>query len=262
MAGISLGGIIVILGIILAIVWSPLWGIIIALIGLLAFGGFAKGRWSKRLAPGRASISARSGTRSSCSSASACRPSPLRCRGATRFKQRRRQRDLRARRRRTGSGSRSRNGSGRSSRRFRGPAGRLTSRRGHRLTPCSACRATRGSTGTGRRRHPAVLGARAGAVLEGFGRRSPSWRGPSRSPTNRKRRAPSASWPKPMSRPAPSRSSARGSSPRRRRVAHRAPRIPGADVIDSGTVVIDGNRITAVGPRVRAGAGRRPCGST
>jgi hypothetical protein len=45
MAGISLGGIIVILGIILAIVWSPLWGIIIALIGLLAFGGFARGRW-------------------------------------------------------------------------------------------------------------------------------------------------------------------------------------------------------------------------
>ena len=45
MAGISLGGIIVILGIILAIVWSPLWGFIIALIGLLAFGGFARGRW-------------------------------------------------------------------------------------------------------------------------------------------------------------------------------------------------------------------------
>ena len=45
MAGISLGGILVILGIILAIVWSPLWGIIIALIGLIAFGGFAKGKW-------------------------------------------------------------------------------------------------------------------------------------------------------------------------------------------------------------------------
>lgn len=45
MAGISLGGIIVIIGIIVAIVWSLLWGIIIALIGLLAFGGFARGRW-------------------------------------------------------------------------------------------------------------------------------------------------------------------------------------------------------------------------
>jgi hypothetical protein len=45
LAGIGLGGIIVILGIILAIFWSPLWGIIIALIGLLAFGGFARGRW-------------------------------------------------------------------------------------------------------------------------------------------------------------------------------------------------------------------------
>jgi hypothetical protein len=44
-AGISLGGLIVIIGIILAIVWSPLWGIIIALIGLIAFGGFARGRW-------------------------------------------------------------------------------------------------------------------------------------------------------------------------------------------------------------------------
>jgi hypothetical protein len=43
--GISLGGIIVIVGIIVAIVWSLLLGIIIALIGLVAFGGFARGRW-------------------------------------------------------------------------------------------------------------------------------------------------------------------------------------------------------------------------
>jgi hypothetical protein len=43
--GITLGGIIVIIGIVLAIVWSVLWGIIIALVGLLAFGGFARGRW-------------------------------------------------------------------------------------------------------------------------------------------------------------------------------------------------------------------------
>jgi hypothetical protein len=45
MAGISLGGLIVIIGIVVAIVWSVLWGVIIALIGLLAFGGFARGRW-------------------------------------------------------------------------------------------------------------------------------------------------------------------------------------------------------------------------
>jgi hypothetical protein len=45
LGGITIGGIIVILGIILAIIWSPLWGIIIALIGLIAFGGFARGRW-------------------------------------------------------------------------------------------------------------------------------------------------------------------------------------------------------------------------
>jgi hypothetical protein len=45
MGGISLGGIIVIVGIIVMI-FGPLWlGIVIALIGLLAFGGFARGRW-------------------------------------------------------------------------------------------------------------------------------------------------------------------------------------------------------------------------
>ncbi len=43
--GISLGGIIVIVGI-LVIIFGPLWlGLIIALIGLIAFGGFAKGKW-------------------------------------------------------------------------------------------------------------------------------------------------------------------------------------------------------------------------
>jgi len=45
MAGIGLGGILVIVGIVLAIVWSLWVGIIIALIGLIAFGGFAKGKW-------------------------------------------------------------------------------------------------------------------------------------------------------------------------------------------------------------------------
>ena len=43
--GISIGGIIVISGIIVAIVWNLWLGIIIALIGLLAFGGFARGKW-------------------------------------------------------------------------------------------------------------------------------------------------------------------------------------------------------------------------
>ena len=43
--GISLGGILVIIGIVVALVWSLLLGIIIALIGLIAFGGFARGRW-------------------------------------------------------------------------------------------------------------------------------------------------------------------------------------------------------------------------
>ena len=45
MFGLSLGGIIVIVGILLAIFWSLWVGVIVALIGLLAFGGFARGRW-------------------------------------------------------------------------------------------------------------------------------------------------------------------------------------------------------------------------
>ena len=44
-AGIGLGGVLVIVGIIVAIVWSLWIGIVIALVGLLAFGGFARGKW-------------------------------------------------------------------------------------------------------------------------------------------------------------------------------------------------------------------------
>jgi hypothetical protein len=43
--GISLGGIIVIIGIILLFVTSWWIGLIVILIGLIAFGGFARGRW-------------------------------------------------------------------------------------------------------------------------------------------------------------------------------------------------------------------------
>jgi hypothetical protein len=46
MGGISLGGILVIVGILLAIFVNPWWiGLIVALVGLVAFGGFARGRW-------------------------------------------------------------------------------------------------------------------------------------------------------------------------------------------------------------------------
>ena len=46
-AGITLGGIIVIVGIVLMFVLNSIWfGLIVVLIGLLAFGGFARGRWS------------------------------------------------------------------------------------------------------------------------------------------------------------------------------------------------------------------------
>jgi hypothetical protein len=43
--GLSLGGIIVIVGIVLMIFWSFWIGLIIVLIGLIAFGGFARGKW-------------------------------------------------------------------------------------------------------------------------------------------------------------------------------------------------------------------------
>jgi hypothetical protein len=44
-AGITLGGIIVIVGILVLLFWSLWLGIIIILVGLIAFGGFARGRW-------------------------------------------------------------------------------------------------------------------------------------------------------------------------------------------------------------------------
>lgn len=43
--GISTGGIIVIIGIVVMIIWSFWLGLIIALIGLIFFGGFVRGRW-------------------------------------------------------------------------------------------------------------------------------------------------------------------------------------------------------------------------
>jgi hypothetical protein len=44
-AGITLGGIIVIVGILILLFWSVILGIIVIVLGLLAFGGFARGRW-------------------------------------------------------------------------------------------------------------------------------------------------------------------------------------------------------------------------
>ncbi|HZN90230.1 MAG TPA: hypothetical protein VFB44_14725 [Thermoleophilaceae bacterium] len=43
--GLSLGGIIVIIGIVLMLFWSLVLGLIVVLIGLIAFGGFARGKW-------------------------------------------------------------------------------------------------------------------------------------------------------------------------------------------------------------------------
>ena len=43
--GISIGGILVIIGIVVALFWSVLVGVVLVLIGLIAFGGFARGKW-------------------------------------------------------------------------------------------------------------------------------------------------------------------------------------------------------------------------
>jgi fatty acid desaturase len=45
LAGISVGGIIVIVGVVLMILWSFWIGLIVVLVGLIAFGGFARGKW-------------------------------------------------------------------------------------------------------------------------------------------------------------------------------------------------------------------------
>jgi hypothetical protein len=44
-AGISLGGVLVIVGIVLMFVVSFWLGLIVTLIGLIAFGGFSRGKW-------------------------------------------------------------------------------------------------------------------------------------------------------------------------------------------------------------------------
>ena len=43
--GLSLGGALVIAGIVIWILWSFWFGLAVALVGLIAFGGFVRGRW-------------------------------------------------------------------------------------------------------------------------------------------------------------------------------------------------------------------------
>ena len=43
--GIGLGGILVMVGIVVMLVWRLWAGLIIVLVGLIAFGGFARGKW-------------------------------------------------------------------------------------------------------------------------------------------------------------------------------------------------------------------------
>jgi hypothetical protein len=45
LGGISLGGILVIVGIVLMFAVSFWLGLVVLLVGLVAFGGFAKGKW-------------------------------------------------------------------------------------------------------------------------------------------------------------------------------------------------------------------------
>jgi hypothetical protein len=44
-AGIGVGGALVVAGVVIAIVWSVWIGVIVAIIGLVAFGGFVRGKW-------------------------------------------------------------------------------------------------------------------------------------------------------------------------------------------------------------------------
>ncbi|HYX85178.1 MAG TPA: hypothetical protein VE777_09435 [Gaiellales bacterium] len=43
--GITTGGIVVIVGIVMMLFWSIVVGLIVTLIGLVAFGGFVRGKW-------------------------------------------------------------------------------------------------------------------------------------------------------------------------------------------------------------------------
>jgi hypothetical protein len=43
--GVGVGGVLVIVGIVVALAWSLWLGIVIALVGLIAFGGFVRGKW-------------------------------------------------------------------------------------------------------------------------------------------------------------------------------------------------------------------------
>jgi hypothetical protein len=43
--GLGVGGILVVVGILVAVFWSLWLGIVIAAIGLIAFGGFVSGKW-------------------------------------------------------------------------------------------------------------------------------------------------------------------------------------------------------------------------
>ena len=43
--GMNIGGGLVVAGIVVALFWSLVLGIIIAVVGLVAFGGFARGKW-------------------------------------------------------------------------------------------------------------------------------------------------------------------------------------------------------------------------
>jgi hypothetical protein len=43
--GLSLGGALIIAGILIWIFWSFWIGLVVALVGLIAFGGFVRGKW-------------------------------------------------------------------------------------------------------------------------------------------------------------------------------------------------------------------------
>ena len=43
--GLTLGGVLVIVGVVVVVAWSFWLGLLIAVVGLVAFGGFVRGKW-------------------------------------------------------------------------------------------------------------------------------------------------------------------------------------------------------------------------
>ncbi len=205
-------------------------------------------RTRSSITPAPASTCARSATRSTRCSASACRRRHRRCPGGTRSSTSAATTRRSSCRRPMASGSRSKNASRRSSRRSRIPAGRSTLVPRRRPIPCSACRATPVSTCTGR----------ATAAVS-TGRWGPSSSRESSTNSFTFVEGASDKAAEPEAKGLPIGFTVKGDMPTGivalvgARVITMASLAAGPiqgtpGVIENATVIVDGNRITAVGP--------------